>query len=38
VLSIDNPPVNALSLPVRVALLEAVEAADAAADIAARQT
>lgn len=35
VLSIDNPPVNALSQPVRAALLAAVERADAAADVAA---
>ena len=35
VLSIDNPPVNALSQPVRAALLDAVERADAAADVAA---
>jgi hypothetical protein len=35
VLSIENPPVNALSLPVRQALLAAVEQADAAAEVAA---
>jgi 3-hydroxyacyl-CoA dehydrogenase len=35
VLSIENPPVNALSHAVREALLAAVERADAAADVAA---
>jgi 3-hydroxyacyl-CoA dehydrogenase len=35
VLSIENPPVNALSQPVRQALLAAVERADADAEIAA---
>ena len=33
VLSIDNPPINALAQPVRKALLDAVLAADAAPDI-----